>query len=226
MVCNIIGCNLIFFFFQKENIPIYLLNFFFFPLKLGYIIEHGYLNLRRFARLLHILKPKDFDLYRENIEQKPTNICKQMAAVNLNDDQKSTNGCEIKVSFSDFLEMKDNYYAEHLGHTNLPDFQNMSFAYVKTIQWILLYYFRGTASWNHYYPYKCAPFVSDFTAVHQIAFSLDLEKPVKAFTHLLAILPKSSAHLLPACYQPSLMDDEIVDMVRSYFRFFFLASFH
>lgn len=167
--------------------------------------EHGILNVRRFARLLQILKTKDFDLYNNEISHK-------MAAVNLNGETGSVNGAEQKASFSDFLEMKDQFYAEHLGHTNLPDFSKMSTSYVKTIQWMLFYYFRGSFSWSYHYPYAAVPFVSDFTSVHNIAISLDMDKPAKPFTHLLAILPKASAQLLPKWYRP-LMVDQITDMV-------------
>lgn len=162
----------------------------------GYMSENGLLNVRRFARLLQILKPKDFDLYSKSIVQ-------QLAAINLNDEVANggANGGEPKASFSDFLEMKDEYYAQHLGTNNLPNLNQMSTSYVTTVQWILFYYFRGTFSWTYHYPFKCVPFVSDFSPVHHTAISMEIDKPVKPFTHLLAILPEGSAHLLPKSYQ-------------------------
>lgn len=172
---------------------------------LGYINEFGILNVRRFARLLQILKPKDFDLYNQSISHK-------ISTLNLNEDAGSTNGGEVKASFSDFLEMKDEYYMEDLGNENVLDLAKMSESYIKTIQWVLFYYFRGTFSWNYYYPYECVPFVSDFTPVHNITISLDIDKPVKPFTHLLVILPKGSAHLLPTNYK-SLLVDHVMDTV-------------
>lgn len=195
-----------------------------FHFPIGYISECGSLDVRRFARLLQILKPKDFDLYSNDINQK-------MAAVNLNGDASPTNGSEQKVSFSDFLEMKDVYYTEHLGHGNIPEFDEMSTSYVKTVQWMLFYYYRHTFSWNYYYPYKCVPFVSDFTPVHNIGISLNVDKPVKPFTHLFAILPKRSAYLMHTCYQPFMVDH--VDNMVSYRRkiiifvslFFFFFNF-
>lgn len=168
------------------------------------------MNVRRFARLLQILKPKDFDLYSQSINR-------TMSTLNLNGEAGSANGGEFKASFSDFLEMKDEYYMEDLGNSNVPDLAKMSENYMKTIQWMLFYYFRGTFSWSYHYPYKCVPFVSDFTPVHNIAISLDVDKPVKPFTHLLAILPKGSAHLLPKSYQ-SLLVDHVMDMVSQLFQ--------
>ncbi|XP_055313630.1 5'-3' exoribonuclease 1-like [Sitodiplosis mosellana] len=167
----------------------------------GYINEYGLMNVRRFARLLQILKPKDFDLYSNSISE-------QMAAVHLNGEAANggANGGEQKASFSDFLEMKDEHYAEHLGVSNFPNLAQMSISYVTTVQWMLLYYFRGTFSWSYHYPYKCAPFVSDFASVHNTAMSLEVDKPMKPFTHLLAILPKGSAYLMPTSYQSMIVD--------------------
>lgn len=171
--------------------------------------ENGILNVRRFTRFMFNLQIKDYDLYCNSINRSHENsISEKMAAVlNLNNETGSLD------SFNDFLEMKYDYYAKHLGYTDTPDFNDMSFSYTKTMQWILIYYFRGTDSWNHYYPYKCAPFVSDFTTVYEKAFSFDVDKPADAFTHLLAILPKSSSHLLPTSYQALIVDNICFDMV-------------
>lgn len=164
----------------------------------------GLLNMRRFGRLLQLLKTKDFDLYRA--EQMNGCVNAKMAAINLKGEATESNGGEHDVKFSDFLEMKDQFYTEHLGHSELPDFKVMSANYVKSIQWVLFYYFRGIYTWNHYYPFSCAPFVSDFTQVHNLAFSFELDKPVKALSHLLAILPKSSSSLLPTSHRKFAVD--------------------
>lgn len=200
-------------------------------LQLDYMTESGILNVRRFTRLLYILKPRDFDLYCDSINRshEKTISDKMAAVVNLNDE--IGNGVKTQDSFSDFLDMKYAYYDEHLGQNGLPDFDSMSASYVKTVQWILFYYFRGTVSWNHYYPYTCAPFVSDFSSVQHVAFTFDMDKPVNTFTHLLAILPKRSSHLLPTSYQSLLVDDIRFDMVgylrfsTNFFDFFFCLLF-
>lgn len=141
---------------------------------------------------------------------------KKLSSINLNNNNNDVetdaeNGAE--PTFSDFLEMKDQYYMDKLGDEKMPDFVQMSMNYVKTIQWVLFYYFRGTCSWGHSYPFACAPFVSDFTTVHNVTFTLDIDKPAKPFTHLLAILPKKSAHLLPKSYQLMMIDDVQIDLV-------------
>lgn len=114
---------------------------------------------------------------------------------------------QSQFSFSDFLEMKDQYYAEMLGNDHMPNFESMSKKYFETIQWILFYYYRGTSSWTHWYPYKFVPFVSDFAVVHETSFGLNTDGPVNPFTHLLAILPERSCHLLPDSYQPFVGSD-------------------
>lgn len=176
------------------------------------------MNVRRFARLIQALKLKDFDLYRDNMKHLVEPLKVKLAAVNLNNNNDDPNGIAngtangAEVRFSDFLEAKDQYYTEMLGTTNMPDYEHMSTNYVKTIQWMLFYYFRGTCSWSHYYPYDCAPFVGDFVTVHKTTFSLNIDRPVKALTHLLAILPKTSAHLLPKTYQSLTFDGAMIDV--------------
>lgn len=115
-------------------------------------------------------------------------------------------------SFSDFLEMKDCYYGEHLGNESTPDFKKMSTDYVESIQWILMYYYRGIPSWTYFYPHSFAPFVSDLTAVQGTSFSVSMEEPDDPYTHLLAILPKANHQLLPYSYRPFVVD-EIDDLV-------------
>lgn len=168
------------------------------------------MNIRRFARLLQILKPKDFDLYCESIKNSVEPICEKLTAVNLNAMVDEEN--KPRYSFSDFLEMKDQYYVEMLGNDYDQDFADMSTNYVKIIQWTLYYYYRGIPTWNYCYPYKCVPFVSDFTTVNVTTFSVLSDEPENPFTHLLAILPKSKCYLLPTCFQP-LAVDEVHDFV-------------
>lgn len=170
--------------------------------------------MRRFARLLQLLKPKDFDMFRSRVQKQADGVVENGA-----DDP------EYRVNLSDFIEMKDQYYADQLGTNHLPDFQEMSFDYVKTVQWICFYYFQYCHSWNHYYPHSCAPFVSDFSEVHRLSFSFEMGKPAKAFSHLLAILSTRSKHLLPKAYQPFVVDD-IPDMVSSKLHIFLISSLY
>lgn len=173
--------------------------------------EFGFLNLRRFAGLIQNLSSNDFDFYRNSRKNLLEPIARKVSAIHLNNN--NNNGDETKSAvhseprFSDFMEMKDQYYTQHLGDRKLADFEQMSVNYAKMVQWTLFYYYRDTCSWNEFYPYDCVPFVSDFVDIHKANLLLEFNKPVNVFTHLLAILPSRSAHLLPRCYQMEMFND-------------------
>lgn len=176
--------------------------------------EYGFLNVRRFARLIHNLKSKDFDLYRKNRKSLIDPITEKMSTINVTNNNNNNNyvdetksSAQSEPRFSDFMEMKDQYYTQRLCDRKIPNYEQMSASYVKMMQWILFYYYRDTCSWNEYYPYECVPFVSDFVDVHKTTLTLEVDKPVKIFTHLLAILPTRSSHLLPRCYRLEMFDD-------------------
>lgn len=182
----------------------------FFAGHLGYINEYGLLNVRRFARLIHNLKEHDFNLYRNIQKNAIGTITEKVYAFSFNNNN-NVDGTKSPVHseprYSDFMEIKDQYYTAKLGDTKMPNLEQMSASYVKMIQWTLFYYYRGACSWNEFYPFDCAPYVSDFVDVHKTTFQLEFNKPVDVYTHLLAILPKRSAHLLPKCYQLEMFDD-------------------
>lgn len=179
-----------------------------FLLLAGYMNECGFLNLTRFARLIQNLQTKDFNLYCNSQKSLEGPITEKVSAIKLNnnnnvDETKSY----AEPRFSDFMEMKDQHYALHLGDRRMPDYEQMSMNYVKMIQWTLFYYYRDTCSWNEYYPYDFVPFVSDLVDIHKATLNLTFDKPVNVFTHLLSILPPRSAHLLPRCYFLEMFDD-------------------
>ncbi|VDK41586.1 unnamed protein product [Taenia asiatica] len=87
--------------------------------------------------------------------------------------------------------------------------------YVKTLQWVLSYYFKSVADWSYYYPYHYAPFASDlliFTkhfakdgADHKKlkdwADFLPDTKPMLPFEQQLFIMPAMSANIVPQPYR-------------------------
>lgn len=180
---------------------------------IGYINEFGFLNLRRFGRLIYYLEPKDFELYRNCNKNVVSSMAEKMSALKLNNNNNNNNadGTEPsampELGYSDFLEMKDQYYTQALGNREMPDYPKMSASYAKMIQWTLFYYYNTTYSWGHHYPYDCVPFVSDLKDVHKVTMNLEIDKPASVFTHLLAILPTKSATLLPKCYRSEMSDE-------------------
>lgn len=103
--------------------------------------------------------------------------------------------------------------SELLAATLLP----ICRSYIKTLQWILEYYFTSVIDWNEYYPYHYAPFASDlliFTrrfkkdgpdnALQQDLKWADFEKdtkPLLPFEQQMFIMPPSSAEILPQPYR-------------------------
>lgn len=87
--------------------------------------------------------------------------------------------------------------------------------YVRTLQWVLDYYFKTVVDWKHYYPYHYAPFVSDlpfFTKRFLEGGSdhdkhdnwTDFEpdtKPLLPFEQQMFIMPVASHRILPECYR-------------------------
>lgn len=174
----------------------------------GYINESGHLDTHRFEKFIHALKLKDFGLYRNVVTLALKN---RMAAVTLNEKPLSSDLVTTEsesvpsIDFSDFLEAKDQYYTDHLS-IELPNLKELTKFYIKALQWVLLYYYRGTYSWSFYYPYQCAPFVSDMESFADLSFSFEVDQPATPLVHLLALLPTRSQRLLPECYRPLVED--------------------
>lgn len=178
--------------------------------------ESGYLCVRRFARFIELLKQKDFDLYC-NVES--TNaiieVSDRFGELNLTKKNTQSQDAINKPTFSDFLESKDQYYANFFATSKVPDMKEMTVHYVKIIQWTLFYYYRGICSWSYYYPFPCVPFASDLTSILDVIFQFDIDEPAKPFDHLFTILPQRSFQLLPECYSSLSIDSQTLDVVRN-----------
>jgi len=67
------------------------------------------------------------------------------------------------------------------------------------MQWTLTYYKIGIADWTWFFPYMYGPFLSDFTEYipsYKHA-KFEINQPVPPFLQLMAVLPSSSADLVP-----------------------------
>lgn len=165
----------------------------------GYINENGCLDIERFVRFVDVLKLKDFGLF-QRISDPCSGMGKQMGSMNL-DDRRPTNGQKAST-LHEFFDFRADFYEENFGDMEPAELEHISNTYVKTLQWILFYYYRGSCSWTYHYPYNVAPFVTDFSCSKgEEDFVYELNKPTKPFDQLLAILPKSSYELLPKCFQ-------------------------
>ncbi|KAJ0945944.1 putative 5-3 exonuclease, 5'-3' exoribonuclease, xrn1, helical domain-containing protein [Helianthus annuus] len=86
--------------------------------------------------------------------------------------------------------------------------KNLVEKYTQGLCWVLLYYFSDVPSWTWYYPYHYGPFASDFKGLssNKVIFTKGL--PFKPFDQLMAVLPPTSAHALPAQYRLLMTDEE------------------
>jgi len=83
--------------------------------------------------------------------------------------------------------------------------------YFEGLLWIAYYYFDKCPSWEWYYPYEHAPFISDMISNSKgfdfNAVQFKIGKPLKPFEQLLAVLPPQSSFLLPLSYKWLMTDD-------------------
>ncbi|CDI98432.1 5' 3' exoribonuclease 1 [Echinococcus multilocularis] len=87
--------------------------------------------------------------------------------------------------------------------------------YVKTLQWVLSYYFKSVADWSYYYPYHYAPFASDLLIFTKRFAKDGVEhnkltdwadftpntKPMLPFEQQMFIMPAMSANIVPQPYR-------------------------
>ncbi len=103
----------------------------------------------------------------------------------------------------EFLQHKRNYYLTKCEFEKVDRVTVQEFAqeYVRAIQWVLLYYYKGVSSWGWFYPSHYAPFSSDLRGFGDYNIEFAKGQPFKPFEQLLAVLPSQSKKLLPPCYQ-------------------------
>ncbi|KAG2560175.1 5'-3' exoribonuclease 3-like [Panicum virgatum] len=106
---------------------------------------------------------------------------------------------------------KSRFYREKFGVERFNEAGNlkndMVQKYLEGLCWVLLYYFADVPSWSWYYPFYYAPFASDLKGLSQFKISFTMDKPLRPFNQLMAVLPKESSFALPKCYR-KLMENE------------------
>lgn len=107
--------------------------------------------------------------------------------------------------------IKAKYYQECFGFASVrgeegaSKIREVTREYLRGLQWVLFYYYRGCPDWEWYYPYHYGPMISDFVDVNslmnvaegsEIPFSLT--NPYRPLEQLISVLPPDSSHLIPA----------------------------
>ncbi|MEW5297011.1 MAG: hypothetical protein WDW36_000248 [Sanguina aurantia] len=110
---------------------------------------------------------------------------------------------------------KDRLYTEKLGVPAGSESGRREVVehYLTGLHWVLEYYYRGVASWDWYYQHHYAPMASDLVQLDDITVVFSQGTPFRPFQQLLAVLPSASSQLLPAPFQPLMMnpDSPILD---------------
>ena len=97
-----------------------------------------------------------------------------------------------------------NYYNSEINQNELVKYS--CYKYIEGLIWVANYYFNKCESWDWYFPFDHAPFVSDL-ADNLKRFNLDEIKfnkesvPLKPVEQLLCVLPNKSNYLVPKEYR-------------------------
>ncbi|CAF1301364.1 unnamed protein product [Rotaria sordida] len=110
------------------------------------------------------------------------------------------------------------YYTKKFG-VDPKDIEKFSLQiaqeYAQGLRWIFQYYFQGVPSWDWYYPYHYAPFVSDLFKIKILSYSFNKDsKPFKPLEQLISIIPSqcSKEYLPNEWYSLTIKkDSQIID---------------
>ena len=120
--------------------------------------------------------------------------------------------------------IKTRYYQEYFGfdvtqEPGLFQVRDVIREYLRGLQWVLFYYYRGCPDWEWFYRYHYGPMISDFQEVSELMavplaseMSFTLHTPYTPLHQLLTVLPPGSSHLLPASYRAILHCPDHLDM--------------
>ena len=97
-----------------------------------------------------------------------------------------------------FRYYKEYFSSEYCQNEIVKDACN---DYFKGLLWVANYYFKKCNSWNWYYLYDHAPFISDladnFKRINLNEMTFELGKPLNQIEQLACILPPQSSYLAP-----------------------------
>ncbi|MCJ1352989.1 MAG: hypothetical protein MMC33_002973 [Icmadophila ericetorum] len=114
-----------------------------------------------------------------------------------------------------FRGWKDKYYKSKFiwGLENEEEMRRLSENYVQGLQWVLLYYYRGVASWSWFYGYHYSPMISDVRKGLKANTNFQLGQPFRPYQQLMGVLPDRSKSIVPTAYHDLMTnpDSPIID---------------
>jgi len=91
------------------------------------------------------------------------------------------------------------YYNSEVNQNEIVKYA--CYKYIEGLIWVAKYYFKDCPSWDWYYPFDHAPFISDiadnFKRFNMSDFKFELGKPLNPLEQLCCVLPPQSSFLLP-----------------------------
>ena len=115
---------------------------------------------------------------------------------------------DIELGKDDKESYKFRYYSKYYNsEINQKELIKYScYKYIEGLIWVANYYFNKCKSWDWYFPFDHAPFISDLADnlkrfnLDEIKFNID-STPLKPVEQLLCILPNKSNYLVPKEYR-------------------------
>jgi 5'-3' exonuclease len=116
----------------------------------------------------------------------------------------------VKLGYGKPSEWRNRYYTHYFDKDTQKLRDTLSLEYLRGVNWVTKYYFEGCPSWEWYYPYSHAPFVSDISDIYSrkkfninaINFDdTELRPTLTPCMQLLTVLPPTCSNLLPKAYR-------------------------
>jgi 5'-3' exonuclease len=114
---------------------------------------------------------------------------------------------DIELGKDDPDNYKFRYYKKYY-HTEINQKEQVKYAsykYIEGLLWVANYYFNKCPSWDWYYPFDHAPFISDladnFKRFNSEEINFVLGQPLDPIEQLLCVLPKQSSYLISEEYR-------------------------
>jgi hypothetical protein len=98
---------------------------------------------------------------------------------------------------------KKEFYGRYFAMQDMERLDEVCLEYLKGIDFVINYYFKGCPSWTWAFKYNMSPFLSDLCQclerhVASINHRFEMDEPLLPFHQMAYLLPKDSLDLLPA----------------------------